>query len=45
VQSGGVIFLTHKMVELQQMANGIGPEAWSAIARFHELAAGAPTPP
>jgi hypothetical protein len=26
------------MVELQQMASGIGLDAWSAIAKFHELA-------
>jgi CubicO group peptidase (beta-lactamase class C family) len=33
-----LIFLTHNMVELQQMASGIGLDAWSAIAQFHELA-------
>ena len=33
-----LIFLTHNMVELQQMASGIGLGAWSAIAKFHELA-------
>ncbi len=33
-----LIFLTHNMVELQQMASGIGLAAWSAIAKFHELA-------
>jgi CubicO group peptidase (beta-lactamase class C family) len=33
-----LIFLTHNMVELQQMASGIGLDAWSAIAKFHELA-------
>jgi len=33
-----LVFLTHNMVELQQMASGIGLEAWSAIAKFHELA-------
>jgi len=33
-----LIFLTHNMLELQQMASGIGLEAWSAIAKFHELA-------
>jgi CubicO group peptidase (beta-lactamase class C family) len=27
-----LIFLTHNMLELQQMASGIGPGAWSAIA-------------
>jgi CubicO group peptidase (beta-lactamase class C family) len=34
-----LIFLTHNMLELQQMASGIGLDAWSAIAKFHELAA------
>ena len=34
-----LIFLAHNMLELQQMANGIGLGAWSAIAKFHELAA------
>jgi CubicO group peptidase (beta-lactamase class C family) len=33
-----LIFLAHNMLELQQMASGIGLGAWSAIARFHELA-------
>jgi CubicO group peptidase (beta-lactamase class C family) len=33
-----LIFLAHNMVELPQMASGIGLEAWSAIAKFHELA-------
>ena len=33
-----LIFLTHNMVELQQMVSGIGLGAWSAVARFHELA-------
>jgi CubicO group peptidase (beta-lactamase class C family) len=33
-----LIFLTHNMLELHQMANGIGLDVWSAIARFHELA-------
>jgi CubicO group peptidase (beta-lactamase class C family) len=33
-----LIFLTHNMVEPQQMASGIGLDAWSAIAKFHELA-------
>jgi CubicO group peptidase (beta-lactamase class C family) len=33
-----LIFLTHNMLELQQIASGIGLGAWSAIARFHELA-------
>jgi hypothetical protein len=26
------------MVELHQMANGIGPGAWSAVASFHQIA-------
>jgi CubicO group peptidase (beta-lactamase class C family) len=33
-----LIFLTHNMVEWEQMASGIGLDAWSAIAKFHELA-------
>jgi CubicO group peptidase (beta-lactamase class C family) len=33
-----LIFLTHNMLELQQMASGIGLGAWSAIVKFHELA-------
>jgi CubicO group peptidase (beta-lactamase class C family) len=33
-----LIFLSHNMLELQQMASGIGLGAWSAIAKFHELA-------
>jgi CubicO group peptidase (beta-lactamase class C family) len=33
-----LIFLTHSMPELQQMASGIGLGAWSAIEKFHELA-------
>ena len=32
-----LIFFSHNMVELQQMASGIGLGAWSAIAKFHEL--------
>jgi len=35
-----LLFLTHNMPELQQMAAGIGLGAWSVIARFHELATG-----
>ena len=35
-----LIFLTHNMLELQQMASGIGLGAWSAIAKFHKLASG-----
>jgi CubicO group peptidase (beta-lactamase class C family) len=33
-----MIFLTHNMLELQQMARGIGLGAWSAVATFHKLA-------
>jgi hypothetical protein len=33
-----LIFLTHNMLEGQQMASGIGLDAWSAIATFHQLA-------
>ena len=33
-----LIFLTHNMLELPQMSSGIGLGAWSAIAKFHELA-------
>jgi len=33
-----LIFLTHNMVELSQMARGIGLGAWSAIASFHAVA-------
>ena len=33
-----LIFLTHNMAEMHQMASGIGLGAWSAIAKFHELA-------
>lgn len=33
-----LIFLAHNMVELHQMASGIGLGVWSAIAKFHELA-------
>ena len=33
-----LIFLAHNMVELHQMARGVGLGAWSAIASFHELA-------
>ena len=34
-----LIFLSHNMLELDQMARGIGLDVWSAIARFHEIAA------
>ena len=33
-----LIFLAHNMVELQQMAQGIGLGVWSAIATFHGVA-------
>src|SRR5262245_184706 len=33
-----LIFLAHNMVELQQMARGIGLGVWSAIASFHQIA-------
>jgi CubicO group peptidase (beta-lactamase class C family) len=33
-----LIFLSHNMVELSQMARGIGLGAWSAIASFHAIA-------
>ena len=32
------IFLAHNMVELYQLANGIGLDTWSAIATFHASA-------
>lgn len=35
-----LIFLAHNMVELHQMARGIGLGVWSAIATFHEIASG-----
>jgi CubicO group peptidase (beta-lactamase class C family) len=33
-----LIFLSHNMLELSQMASGIGLGVWSAIARFHAIA-------
>jgi hypothetical protein len=33
-----LIFLSHNMLELPQMARGIGLGAWSAIAEFHAIA-------
>ena len=33
-----LIFLTHNMLELSQMAQGIGLGAWTAIASFHAIA-------
>jgi CubicO group peptidase (beta-lactamase class C family) len=35
-----LIFLAHNMLELHQMARGIGLGVWSAIGKFHELASG-----
>jgi CubicO group peptidase (beta-lactamase class C family) len=39
-----LIFLAHNMVELQQMARGIGLGVWSAIAAFHEIARASAAP-
>ena len=33
-----LIFLSHNMVELHQMASGIGLGAWGAIGSFHQIA-------
>lgn len=33
-----LIFLSHNMVELPQMARGIGLGVWDAISRFHRIA-------
>jgi CubicO group peptidase (beta-lactamase class C family) len=33
-----LIFFSHNIVELEQMARGIGLGVWSAIGRFHEIA-------
>jgi len=33
-----LIFLAHNMVEMPQMARGIGLGGWSAITTFHEIA-------
>jgi CubicO group peptidase (beta-lactamase class C family) len=33
-----LIFLSHNMLELHQMARGIGLGAWRAIASFHQIA-------
>jgi CubicO group peptidase (beta-lactamase class C family) len=33
-----LVFLSHNMLELSQLAQGIGLATWSAIATFHELA-------
>jgi CubicO group peptidase (beta-lactamase class C family) len=32
-----LIFLSHNMLELSQLAQGIGLATWSAIATFHSL--------
>jgi CubicO group peptidase (beta-lactamase class C family) len=37
-----LIFLAHNMVELHQMAQGIGLGVWSAIATFHSIASALP---
>jgi CubicO group peptidase (beta-lactamase class C family) len=37
-----LIFLAHNMVELQQMARGIGLDVWIAIATFHDQASASP---
>jgi CubicO group peptidase (beta-lactamase class C family) len=39
-----LIFLAHNMLELDQMASGIGLGVWSAIREFHELASNAHIP-
>jgi CubicO group peptidase (beta-lactamase class C family) len=36
-----LVFLSHNMVELSQLARGIGLATWSAIATFHAFARGA----
>jgi hypothetical protein len=35
-----LIFLTHNMIELHQMIDGIGLGVWDAIVEFHSLATG-----
>ena len=40
-----LIFLAHNMVELDQMARGIGLGVWSAIASFHDIATASPVGP
>ena len=37
-----LIFMSHNMVELHQMAKGIGLAVWSAIEEFHALATASP---
>ncbi len=36
-ESSILIFLTHNMVEMHQMARGVGLDVWSAISDFHAL--------
>jgi hypothetical protein len=33
-----LIFLTHSMADLEQMAQGIGLGVWAVITQFHQLA-------
>jgi hypothetical protein len=33
-----LLFLAHSMVEMSQMARGIGLGVWSTIGSFHEVA-------
>jgi hypothetical protein len=33
-----LIFLAHNMVDLEQLAQGIGFGVWDAILKFHDLA-------
>ena len=37
-----LIFMSHNMVELHQMAKGVGLAVWSAIEEFHALATASP---
>ena len=37
-----LIFLAHNMVELDQLANGIGLEVWGAVTQFQALASALP---
>ena len=38
-----LIFLTHNMADLDQMARGIGLGVWSTIATFHQIATASPS--
>jgi CubicO group peptidase (beta-lactamase class C family) len=38
IERSVLIFLSHNMVELDQMARGIGLEVWAAVASFHQIA-------